>query len=539
MSVRRAGIRAVFVVALAAGLTLPAGPAGAATIATFPRFGDFAIDHVYERIFVALGEDNAVSVLNFDGTRIALIPDVPMASGIAIAGSKVYVARYGRPAIDVIDRQRLVRVKILRLPFNTSGVVAYARGRLWTTGSHCHAHSNLVSINPATGRARARSVAIYCALIKTSPVHPNWLFIAERGLSPGRVYIVDISRPRARVVHEFPDDLSASNMADLAISDDGRRLFTAHGSPYHISEFSIAQRRPTGLTYPTGAYPTAVDFTDAGRGYVAAGINDQSTNLRVFPQGSTTPAASYDVGDEVSRHSMHIAPTAGRIFAMEWPYDGESPFKLHSVAAPASGELSRISLHASRRTIDSGDTVRLTGAVGAHPSSNDSVELHAQPLGRRGRRIATDTVDGDGRFSFTVRPGVYTTYVVRWAGDATHLTAVSPPITVRLRLVTSLRTYGGYKTEGRYRYFHLDRRAPMVATTSPKQPGRSMLFRVQKRRDGAWELYETARLRIPRDGTLEAAFATRHPGSYRIRAEYSSFEFSGDVSGWRYLRMTQ
>jgi hypothetical protein len=51
--------------------------------------------------------------------------------------------------------------------------------------------------------------------------------------------------------------------------------------------------------------------------------------------------------------------------------------------------------------------------------------------------------------------------------------------------------------------------------------------------------HESARLRIPRDGTLEAVFYVARPGKFPLRMEFRAFDYASDVSLWRYVRMTR
>lgn len=542
MRSKRDSSRLAVVAALVVSLVLPPAPASAAVSpVTWNGLGALAVDHRYDRVFVSGGhEHTALSVLRYDGSLVKSIPNMPQADGMVLVGAKLFVARNAGAAIDVVDRERLVKLTTLKLPRISSGTIAYARGRLWTTSDSCHAWSNLMAVNPSTGATVIYAGPSFsCPTFKTSPMHPNWLFVAD-GSSPSQVTIIDVSYPTPRALGTFPRDRfgddALGNVWDFVVNPDGQHLNVATGSPYHVSEFRTSDRALTGHTYPVHA--DAVDATDAGGGFLAAartGFYDPA--VEVFRLRSTTRTATYDFGNRVVPETLKFVPDGGRLLAVEWASQ-DNPFRLHILPGP-SAKFTTLSLAASRNVVDSGDTVRLTGTLGAAASPNDTVELWAQPFGHRSRRIATAPVDASGTFAFIATPERNTTYFARWAGDADHVSAVSAPRTVRLRLVTRLRTYGGYKKVGKYRYFRVGWRAPMVASTRPKQPGRMMRFRVQRYRNSAWRRYETARLRIPSDGTLEAAFITDRRGRYRIRAEYRSPYFSGDVSGWRYLRMTR
>lgn len=530
------------VVTVALALMIPmAAPASAAVSpVTWTTLGAVVVDHRYDHVFVSAGHNHdELSVLRYDGSLVTTIPDIVKGDGMVLAGSKLYIAQFGGTAIDVVDRERLVKLGTLSLPRTSSGTLAYVRGRLWTTTAGCYSWSTLMEVDPRTGATTIHGgPSFHCPTFKSSPLYPNWLFVAD-GSSPSGVDAVDVSVTPPRVARQFPRDRHGedyvANVTDFAINPDASSINLGTGYPYYVSEYRISDSQLTGFTYPARAH--AVDVTDAGSGFFATGqAASEGPTVQIFGLRSDTPTATHDIGADVVPETLKFAPDGGRLFAVEWPHD-EQPFRLHVLPGP-SGELTTLSLEASKKVVDSGESVSFTGTLGAS-SPNDTVELWAQPFGGISRRIATTDADEAGGFAFSATPARNTTYFARWAGDADHVSAVSAPRTVRIRLVATLRTYGGYKVDGRYRYFRVDRRAPMVASTTPKQPGRTMLFRVQRYGDGAWRPYEVARLPIPADGTLEAAFITQQPGSYRIRAEFSHWAYSADVSPWRYLRMTR
>lgn len=536
-----ARLTVVVAVVLALVLPLPAPASAAVSPVTWTTFGAVVVDHEYDRIFVSAGHNHdELSVLRYDGSLIKKIPDMPQGDGMVLVGSKLYVARNAGTAIDVVDRERLVKLDTLRLPYTSSGTLAYVAGRLWTTTDRCYAWSGLMAVNPRNGAVTTPGgPTFHCPTFKSSPLYPNWLFVAD-GSSPSGVDAIDVSLATPRVARGFPEDRHGddyvANVDDFAVNPNGRHINLGTGYPYYVSEYRIANEALTGFTYPARA--SAVDVTDAGSGFFAAGqAASEGPTVQVFGLRSSTRTAAHNIGDDVVPETLKFAPDGGRLFAVEWPHS-QLPFRLHVLPGP-SAQMTTLSLSASRSTLESGESVRFTGTLGAAASANEEIELWAQPFGRISRRIATTTVDEAGNFAFAATPERSTTYFARWTGDADHVSAVSAPRRVRLKLVTTLRTYGGYKVVGKYRYFRVGRRAPMVASTMPKQPGQTMLFRVQRRRDGAWRFYEVARLRIPADGTLEAAFITDKRGRYRIRAEFSHPAYSGDVSPWRYLRMTR
>jgi WD40 repeat protein len=529
-------------------VSLSPAPAGAAPrggqVLPFDNYFAVAVDHVGNRVFVTGGfGSNTVAVLDYQGHVQTQLSNLPNAAGMVIVGRRLYIAREDGAAIDVVNLDTFSRGVSLRLPYRISGAIAYARGRLWTNTHACGyyqgdtqvGHGQLQSTNPRTATTKYAGGGWACPLFRTSPLHPNWLFAASTGSTDGSVVANDVSSgyPKGGIAYREADP--DGSVQDFSFSPDGRRLQVARAVDDAIMEYRISDGAAVG-GYPTALErATSVATTDAGAGVVALGHSGYVDRVRYFRPGGASVVNAYNPDDAVAAQGMTFVPEAGAVFVFTDPWD--EPATVSTFPAPGA-EVSWVSLTTSRDIVTAGRSAELTGRVALDGSANRTVQVYAQPFGQGSRRVASTTADADGRFRVPVTPSRTTTYVAHWTGDAGHVAVTSPPKTVRLRVITTLRSYGGYQRVGKYRYFGLDRRAPLVAEVLPHQPRRQLTFRVQRWHDGAWRRYETAVLPIPSDGTLEAAFLTDKTGSYRIRAEFDAAHVVGDVSPWRYLRFT-
>ncbi len=160
-------------------------------------------------------------------------------------------------------------------------------------------------------------------------------------------------------------------------------------------------------------------------------------------------------------------------------------------------ETAGVTLEASRRAIDFGRSVRLSGKI-SPPSSGETIVI----FDGAGKERATTTTDETGSYRVTLSPRRTTRFQARW------LAMVSQPVEVKVRPKVAVDV-GGVRLFGKAR---------VTGVVRPLQSdGRSVSVRLFRGDRRLWQR------EVPlRDGRRFATrFHVRKPGTYRIKASFS------------------
>ena len=167
-----------------------------------------------------------------------------------------------------------------------------------------------------------------------------------------------------------------------------------------------------------------------------------------------------------------------------------------------------VTLEASRTTLTIGDDVRLSGAVDP-PTGGESVDI----VDGNGTVVATVTTGSQGGFHYRFRPGGTVTLHASWQS------LDSPDVTVRVRSIVTVRM-------GSVRLFDV---VHATGHVRPARPGEAVT--IDLLRDGHVAATHHATMRAT--GSFRTAFRAMKPGTYRVRATFSSTDLlrGTDVSG--------
>jgi hypothetical protein len=166
-------------------------------------------------------------------------------------------------------------------------------------------------------------------------------------------------------------------------------------------------------------------------------------------------------------------------------------------AASAQTEPETVTLDASAGKITIGDDVRLSGEI-APAIGGQTVEIRDE----RDDVVASATTGAAGGFTVTIAPEGTRTYRALWN------TAVSEPVTVRVRALVTVRMSG----------VRLFDDVVVRGTVQPARPGR----RVEVALMVGGRVRETQRVELGSAGGFTATFRAMHVGTYRARASFSS-----------------
>ena len=535
----------------------PPPPAGSVISTPLPldRFSHLVIDEARRHIFVSGGSGTSrVVVLNFRGELVKEINRLPSPAGMVMVGTKIFVARANGGGIDVLDAVRLRRKDPIKVPFTTQGRITFASGRLWLLSGECGSWESMYRVDPRTGRSKEVSnyASLYCATLFSHPANPHMLLTGETNLSPSETTRWDITHPSA--ARRESEHGSNTSGPDAAIASDGRILIT--GTSSGIGEVRASDLTPTGMTYDPGeesGVGSALAITDAEGGYVALGGGDpyrdeQAPNVYLFRRGNSEPESSMLLpGGTVAPGSLKFSPRAGKMFAVTYSEDEDSDgepdsgLTFHSISGAPEGKKTKVFLKASRRKVTYPNKVRLTGRVDAPGDAASLVEIHAISFGRWIKRVGAKTVDGDGRFSFKLKPKRHTTYVARRRPTDAALAGISRGVTVRVRSRTHIRLKAGYGTRDGVRLYRVRKPIANLGWVSPEQLKQRVKLEAQMFRHRRWitVFKRDYRIRRKTNRALAILFSER-PGSYRARFSFPGRYFLGPSnSKWRYLNVTR
>jgi YVTN family beta-propeller protein len=538
-------LRRLFLLAALVVLAVP-GPAtaGSVTDLSLTGFSDMVVDSAHAQVFVTGGSGNAsVVVLNYSGAVVATITSQPGAAGMALdpATGTVYVALSNSNGISAIDTETLTETgRISLAPASAPTHLALAGGRLWFAHDCSGTTSNFGSI--ATDGSdlqqynRGGDYPIGCPRLATSPADGNVLVASAVGSSPPTVFVYDASSNIPSVTTSKSLGTS-DDFEDMAVTPDGSKLIAAAGYPYFLQVFSLSDLSSVG-SYVTGAYPVAVAITASGA-FVAGGKDAASGGpIDVFNASTSALVRSFSfapASSAVRYAGLAFSPDASKIFAVSDGGTTGVSFRVYgSPTVPPAPTTTSLSTSASTVAYNHAVTLsaHLSGASG-------SVSIYATPYGGAKTLVKRAAVNGSGNVSASYVLKRRTTFTAEYAGDDAHAASTSAGKVVKVRALAALALTGNYGTSGKYRLYHVRRKAYLRGSVAPNHAGLPLKFVVQLQISGTWRTMASNSFPMQSNGSAYAYFYANFRGSFRTRCTFGDdADHLGDTSPWRYFRFT-
>lgn len=230
----------------------------------------FVKDPSRNKIYASLPDENSVAFIDMELLEVtAVIPVGANPAGMAISedGSKLYVALTGASMISVVDIENEMIAEQIQLPSSAFDVEAgenylYATPVTQTT-------NGIMQIDLVTKVVTVfnEGVSVYQkGMLEISP-DLNYLYFANRGLSPGTIAKYDISGTTPVLLYKNPHGSLGSNGQDLELSFDGNSVYYVVGGGnritggYDIGKLDTDSFAVQG-TFITGAYPREISVSD-------------------------------------------------------------------------------------------------------------------------------------------------------------------------------------------------------------------------------------------------------------------------------------
>lgn len=150
-------------------------------------------------------------------------------------------------------------------------------------------------------------------LVRVNPLDSNEVFIGYRGSSPMRIYRYSLDGLDMTLLSRTPHGPTGANLKAFEVAQDGRKVWSASGSPYRLVEMDGQTLGLSPVTYEGSAYPIDVSVErSADQLIVMATKGGLSGSIWLFERGA--PAARNKV--DYSGEMLGTAVTTSEFFAV-------------------------------------------------------------------------------------------------------------------------------------------------------------------------------------------------------------------------------
>ncbi|HMJ79297.1 MAG TPA: DUF4214 domain-containing protein [Iamia sp.] len=307
------------------GALVAPSPAAAASSPGLPlgltEARSVAVDPGTGKVFIA--GDDKVLVRDPKGEAVGSLSGVLEAREVVAADGVVFVLARGAGTVIRIQPAHATHTGTWSLaPATDLWGLAYAGGRVWTTGSVGTAIRSLLAIDPTTGVVVEYPGLAGSAIaeLEASPAAPNTLIMGDAGLNPAALTTFDVSGPVPTKVAEVTTD---GFLRDLATSPDGTTVLAASGSD-GVEVFALPGLARAAHRYPDRQHEHAVATvdTEVPGGVVAVADQGSSTteiDLWIYRAGEDDPVAERTLataGLQVAEGGLAFSANGARFFAV-------------------------------------------------------------------------------------------------------------------------------------------------------------------------------------------------------------------------------
>ncbi|MEN6546958.1 MAG: trypsin-like peptidase domain-containing protein [Armatimonadia bacterium] len=239
-----------------------------------------------QRLYVCEADGNSLTIINtsdFSVVKRLAIGSRPVGVALSPDGSALYVCLAGGSQLVVVDPEALTVKETLQLGFQPYDVVCVAPDKVYITGTG-NDWAGLYLINPVAATKLGVGCIYRDGLLTTMP-GSSMVYAGQTHLSPASIRSCDVAADPLSFINAVEGPIG-SNMQDIRMSPDGRRVYVCCGAPYHVQVLDAHSLAPIGQL-DTGPYPRHVAVSpDSSRVYAVHGgdhvdVFDATTFLRV------------------------------------------------------------------------------------------------------------------------------------------------------------------------------------------------------------------------------------------------------------------
>jgi hypothetical protein len=387
---------------------------------------DMVVDGAHDHVFVSSGPgENSVAVLDYLGSLVVTL-SIDGASGMALVGTKLFVAAADADNIAVVDTTTTPPTVIETLSIGTfthPESIAYVADTLWFTTGTCgttvqQAHIDTDGTNLSSAVTLSAST---CPRYATSPADANLLLMFDEGVNPTTLYEYDMSTGPPTLVTSAVNPDGSGNADDAAFAPAGASFFTASET-----QSAFAQVKTSDLTairaYPAESPANAVDVTATSGGRLAGG-SDSGQSVWVYDIGTSTATNSFDLpgDDAVVARGVAWSDDGALLFVVAHRTPS-SPVRFYALDPLAAGSALTLSATPGHPTV--GDRIRLAGTLTFDDGPVTGLEtiLITRTDAAGTHKVGQAYVGGDGSYHLhdTARVGGQATYEASFDGSDHH-----------------------------------------------------------------------------------------------------------------------
>lgn len=427
---RQRPLASLAAVALIVAVQIVSAPAASASVTELPmdhEIFDMVVDGARDHVFVSSGaNESALTVLDYAGAIVTTL-DIAGASGMALAGSTLYVAAFDANNITVVDTSTSppsISGTLAIDPFTHPESIAYVAGKLWFTTGGCnsgsvqHVRINTDGTGISTGKTLGASV---CPQYSTSAADPNLLLMWDETVTPQTLYLYDMSTSPVTLLRSGDHAAGGSYGHDAAFIPSGSSFVTASDAPAGFPQLSTADLSSVRTYAAPTQYANAVDVTATLGGRIAGGSRSTSTSddVWVYDQGSTAATWITDLpnDDSVVPHGLAWSDNGDELFAAATSGCCD-PVRLYVLDPLSFDTTLTVTARPANATI--GDHIHLTGSLvfgDASASQGQTVTVTREdPAGTHAVGDAVTAADGSFALTDTVKVAGPSTYHATFAG---------------------------------------------------------------------------------------------------------------------------
>lgn len=286
---------------IAAGGSAIAAPRALASWIPLSTFGSIAYDDTNHHVFVTGGSGTTDIFVLDDSTKVVATLSSTAGSGpyglvISPDGSTLLVALADSAAIARFSTATLLEQDPIVLPDPVAQPkkLAFAGGLLWT--SFCGGGGGLASVSLTDDSVVAYQGSDFPGCVRVrggGPGAADLLFAWAPYGEPGGASEFAITAGVPTLV-KSAGVAGEGRLPDIAVSNDGKTLYSAQAAPGCVGEYAVADLSTTGGTYTTGDHTTAVAVDTNGR--IFAGTNGGGLDMFMPGDADAAWSASPDAG---------------------------------------------------------------------------------------------------------------------------------------------------------------------------------------------------------------------------------------------------
>ncbi|GAA2760115.1 WD40 repeat domain-containing protein [Actinopolymorpha rutila] len=279
-------------------------------------FSAIELDEARGRLYVgqSIGHDLPLAVTDLDGRLLSHVDAVKDVTDVTLSDDgRTLFAAQGYDRVTAMDAESLQVTGVYFAPDGVCPTSVEATGGKVVAGYvDCGAGSGGLAVwsAPNTSPRLFTEAVDYNPVLDTSPGAPGLVVAGDRGVTPVKTFVVDISGDTPWIRARSTVD---GSLRDYAMSPDGTTVVQSSGWPYEHRTYRVPDLADSEI-YPSGAYP--IDAAWSGDGSTVAVARDPAPSsdpdVYLYARNATVPTYVVDFHpDQAASYRTLLVNRAG------------------------------------------------------------------------------------------------------------------------------------------------------------------------------------------------------------------------------------